>query len=283
MLIGIIITFWQPCLATMDLNAFKPSVVVDHKKAKKKSYKICYDLLELAWFKEPSPNNLFFNPAQRDSDTFGLWEKSVKRPTMDRHFCPSASTSEDHKESFLTYPPSICADPKMKDLLKSKPLVGFLGGRKLLDFPDPLFEKNHTPFKEIPLFAITQHQANLSLCNTASMSQLCNRMQDYMSWILENWDNYLDLSAFPGSSSPDNRFVGEPATHSVPIKQQILSDMIGDSNWLFDCFPHIRYGLKLVSNGLHSSMEYNTAMMIASSHLGRQLVLSHCGEKRQAN
>ena len=104
------------------------SEVVDHSKAKKKSYKINYDLPSLGWFKDPPPDELFFNPLQKEPDTFGTWEKTMKRPTTDRYFCPSSSTSEDHKESFLSCPPSVCADPKMRKLLESKPLVKSLPG-----------------------------------------------------------------------------------------------------------------------------------------------------------
>ena len=38
--------------------------------------------------------------------------------------------------------------------------------------------------------------------------------------------------------------------------------------------------MKLVTNGLHSTMEYNAATMIASSHLGNAVVLSHCTENK---
>ena len=37
---------------------------------------------------------------QRIPDTYGIWGKSAKLPTMDRHFCPADSTSEDHKAAF---------------------------------------------------------------------------------------------------------------------------------------------------------------------------------------
>ena len=83
------------------------SEVVDHTKAKKKSYKINYDPPSLGWFKDPPPDDLYSNPLQKDLDTFVLWDKSIKRPTTDRLFCPSISTDEDHKESFITCPPSV--------------------------------------------------------------------------------------------------------------------------------------------------------------------------------
>ena len=41
--------------------------------------------------------------------------------------------------------------------------------------------------------------------------------------------------------------------------------------------------MKLVSNGLHSSMEYNAATLVASKHLGRSVVLSHCTERNSAD
>ena len=76
------------------------SAVVDHNKAKKKSYKISYDVPDLGWFKDPPPDELFFCPLQKDPDTFGLWKKTTRRPTTDRNFCPSSSSAEDSKESF---------------------------------------------------------------------------------------------------------------------------------------------------------------------------------------
>ena len=115
------------------------------------------------------PDELFSNPLQRDPAIFGLWDKSVKRPTTDRHFCPSASTSEDHKESFLSCPPSVCADSKMRKHLESKPLVKSLPrGKKILELPDPVFTKKPVSFKETPLSTVTQLQAKLPLSQTFS-------------------------------------------------------------------------------------------------------------------
>ena len=160
------------------------SEVVDHTKAKRKSYKINYDTPSLGWFKDPPPDELFFNPLQKEPDTFGTWEKTMRRPTTDRYFCP---TSKDHKESFLSCPPSVCVDPKMRKLLESKPLDKSLPGGKILELPDPVFTKKHVPFKDPPLFTVTQHQAKVSLGNTAAMSQMCAGIRDYIldSWQLE--------------------------------------------------------------------------------------------------
>ena len=47
-------------------------------------------------------------------------------------------------------------------------LGGISGGKKALELSDPVFEKNQVTFKEIPLFAITEHQAKLSLGNYSS-------------------------------------------------------------------------------------------------------------------
>ena len=138
-------------------------------------------------------------------------------------FCPS-STSENHKESFLSCPPSVCVDLKMRKLLESKPLVKlFPRGKKILDLPDPVFTKKHVPFKETPLFTVTQHQAKLSLGNTAAMSQVCGGVQDFMSWMVDNWDNQLDVSTYSGSSSPGNRVTVEPAVHAAMVNNQFMA------------------------------------------------------------
>ena len=76
----------------------------------------------------------------------------------------------------------------MRKLLESKPLIKSLpGGKNILELPDPLFSnKKQVPFKETPLFAVTQHQAKLSLGNTATMSQVYGGIQDFISWMVDN-------------------------------------------------------------------------------------------------
>ena len=84
--------------------------------------------------KDPSPNDAISFPWQTKTDEFGLWNKSTKRSTSDRFFCPSQGSSDDSKESFLTCPPASCSDPQLKMLLDSKPLVkGIAGGKKALE------------------------------------------------------------------------------------------------------------------------------------------------------
>ena len=257
--------------------------MVDHTKVKKKAYKIHYEPPPMGWFKDPKPDHLSSNPLQKEPDTFGLWDKSVKRPTTDRHFCPSVSTAEDLKESFLTCPPSVCVDPNMKALLESKPLVKSIsGGRKRLELPAAMFTDKNIHFKETPLFAVTQHQSKLSLGNTAAMAQVCGGIQGFMSWLVDNWNSQLDVSTYSGSSVPGNRAV-EPSFHAATVEAQISAGLISKSPWLFDLFSHLRDSMKLVTNGLHSSMEYNAATMVASSHLGREVVLSHLTENRSAD
>ena len=45
----------------------------------------------------------------------------------------------------------------------------------------------------------------------------------------------------------------------------------------------MRDALDLVTNGLISSMEYNTSTMVASKHYGRSVVLNHCSENAIAD
>ena len=125
---------------------------------------------EIGWLKDPPANDVICIPWQAKPVEFGLWKKSTKRPTSDRFFCPNQGSSDDTKESFLSCPPASCADPRFKKLLESKPLVkGIVGGKKSLELTDPVFEQDQVTFKEIPLFAVTEHQAKLSLGNIAAM------------------------------------------------------------------------------------------------------------------
>ena len=85
-----------------------------------------------------------------------------------------------------------------------------------------MFEKDQVSFNETPLFAVTEHQAKLSLGNTAAMSQVCSGIQDYMSWIVDNWDNKFDLSSYPGSSSPGNRAPNDPSVHADTVRSRLV-------------------------------------------------------------
>ena len=151
-------------------------------------YKIHFVPPALAWFKHPKPDPRFYHPSQQTPDLIGLWDPAIKRPTTDRHFTPSTPSSEDIRERFLTCPPSVCSDPALKALLESKPLTRSVSGKKQLALPGRMFNKTHVNFKETPLFAITQHQSKLALGNTAAMAQLCSGMQDFLSWLVDNWD-----------------------------------------------------------------------------------------------
>ena len=185
--------------------------------------------------KDPPPNDVISFPWQTKPDEFGLWNKSTSRPTSDRFFCPSQGSSDDSKESFLTSPPASCADPKFKKLLESKLLVrGISGGKKALELSDPVFEKNQVTFKEIPLFAITEHQAKLSLGNLAAMSQVCSGIQDYLTWIVDNSDQKKDLSTYDGFSSPGDRSPADPLDHANSVRRQITDGMNSGSSWLFE-------------------------------------------------
>ena len=52
------------------------SVAVDHNHAKKKSYKVCYDIPKLGWFNQPPPDDLHDDANLRIPDTYGVWSKS---------------------------------------------------------------------------------------------------------------------------------------------------------------------------------------------------------------
>ena len=236
-------------------------------------YKIHFVPPALAWFKHPKPDPRFHHPSQLTPDLIGLWDPAIKRPTTDRHFTPSTPSSEDIRERFLSCPPSVCSDSALKALLESKPLTRSVSGKKELALPGRMFNKTHVNFKETPLFAITQHQSKLALGNTAAMAQLCSGMQDLLSWLVANWDNPLDISSYKGSSLPGSEAVA-PSPHSDSVSVQIQSGLLHKSTWLPDLLTHLRDGLQVVGNGLQSSMEYNAATMVASSHAGRELVLN---------
>ena len=147
------------------------SVVDINLKVKKKSFKISYDLRDITWLMDPPATKGIKVPLPDILDEFGLWQKSTKRHTTDRFFTPNEK--DETKEDSLTCPPAACADLKFKKPLESK-LLGksITGGKKYLDLPVPFYD-NRISFKEIPLFAITEHHAKLSLGNLAAMSQVC--------------------------------------------------------------------------------------------------------------
>ena len=242
----------------------------------KRSYRIKYDVPPQGWFQDPPPDTEYYDSELKVRDTFGFWDDSWKRPTTDRYFLPKEPMDEDSKANFLTAPPSICVDPKLKDLLESRPLVRNQEGKKCLFLPDPIFESDKVSFKEMPLFAISQHHAKLAFANTASMAQVQVGMHDLLSWLLFYWNAKVDLSSYPGTPSPGNRVVPQMVPSTFTINQQILADLMSGKSWLFDLLSHLRDGMKLSHNGLQTSLGYNAATMIASVHAGRSQVLNNC-------
>ena len=254
-------------------GCIQASEIIDNKVLKR-AYKIHYEPPSIGWFKNPEPDPRYHHPVQKTADAVGFWDRAIKRPTTDRHFTPSSTSSEDIRERFLTCPPAVCSDPSLKVLLESKPLVKSVQGKKELELPGRMFSRNLVKFKETPLFAITQHQSKLAFGNTAAMAQLCGGMQDFLSWLVENWNNFLDITTYMGPSvrgiQPD-----DPSPHTDTVADQLQAGLVNQSTWLPDMFAHFRDGLQVVANGLRSSLEYNAATMVASSHSGRELVLSH--------
>ena len=133
-------------------------------------------------------------PTQTEKDTFGLWHPSTKRPSTDRNFNPKDKANRSgHEEAKgrpkLTCPPSECSSSKYRELLESEPLVkSEVGNKKILDLPIPFFKKSQIPFKEIPLFAITENHAKLCLTNLAAMLQVCTGIYDHPAWLVESMD-----------------------------------------------------------------------------------------------
>ena len=247
----------------------------------KRAYKIHFVPPPLAWFKHPKPNPISRHIMQKEPDDIGLWDASTKRPTTDRHFIPAPSTSEDTKEHFLTGPPAVCADSDLKALLDSKPLVKTVQGKQKLELPGNMFAVDHVNFKETPLFAITQHQAKLALRNNMAVAQLCSGMMEHLDWLVTNWGNPLDVSTFKGTTPGYES--APPSAHELSVADQIKEGLLNNSTWLPDLLSHLRDGLQVASNGLRTSMEYNAATMVASSHSGRLLVNSHLSEDKDAN
>ena len=140
-------------------------------------------------------------------DFYLIVNNSTKRPTTDRFFTPNEKDDET-KEAFLTCPPAACVDQKIRKLLESKPFVkSIIGSKKYLDLPLPFFDEKRITFKEVPLFAITEQHAKLSLGNLTAMSQLYTGIQDYLSWIIKHFELKKDMSSYDGTSSQERRFL----------------------------------------------------------------------------
>ena len=154
--------------------------------------------------------------SQSDKDTFGLWHTSVKRPSTDRNFNPKEKSNrfgfeEARGRPKLTCPPSVCSSSKYRDFLESEPLVKSDAGKKqVLELPTPFFQDSHIPFKEIPLFAVTENHAKLCLGNLVALSQMCTGIFDYLSWLIDSLDLNFDVSSYGGSKSPGDRNLPDP-------------------------------------------------------------------------
>ena len=145
-----------------------------------------------------------------------------------------------------------------------------------------MFTPSHVSFKQMPLFAVTHHQAKLAYANTAAMAQVQHNMHDRLAWILHFWDSKVDLTSYPGTSSPGNRVVPEPRPSDLTINQQIQADLAAGKPWLFDLLSNLRDAIRLTHNGLETSLGYNAATIVASAHAGRSIVLDNCKQHSDA-
>ena len=114
-------------------------IVVDNQQKRKYVYKIKFDAPAKGWLVDPPPKKTYSSGDLKEPDSFGTWDE-LKRPTTDRFFVPKEIQDEDSSSSFLTGPPSVCAEgSKLKALLDSKPLVRNHENKKCLFLPDPMF------------------------------------------------------------------------------------------------------------------------------------------------
>ena len=94
-----------------------------------------------------------------------------------------------------------------------------------------------------------------------------------MDWLVANWNNPLDVSSFKGSAPGLQS--DAPSAHARSVADQIKEGLLLNSTWLPDMPSHLRDGLQMASFGLRSSMEYDAATRMTSSHSGWLLVISH--------
>ena len=260
-------------------SSFNPNTGVT-----KHSNKILYDFPEFSWLKDPKADLAGKHPFQTTPDSFGLWPKDLKRPSADRYLLPNKGSSEEEKEYFLSCPPASCADLTAKEFLESKPLVKSVSTKKVLDLKvPPIFTPSEAKFKDFPLFSVTDHHARRSLGNNLALSQVVSNMKSFVSWLISHWEDQVDISQYPGTTSPGNRDVQDEVVHSLSVQEQIVEDIATGNSWLFNTLTSLRDGLQLVANGLHSSSEINVATLVASRHHGRSVVLNHCSENANAD
>ena len=146
-----------------------------------------------------------------------------------------------------------------------------------------MFVAKYVSFKQMPLFAVTHHQAKLAYANTAAMAQAQHNMHDLLAWLLHFWNTKVDMLSYPGTHSPGNRVVPEPLPSALTINQQIQADLAAGKTWLFDLLSNLRDGMKLTHNGLETSLGYNVATIVASVHAGRTIILENCTQNKDAD
>ena len=106
-------------------------------------------------------------------------------------------------------------------------------------------------------------------------------------------DLNLDINSYGGSSSPGDHIPTVPVAHAGTIREQLVEDLTseqqrlknplaGGSSIMLDILCNIRDAMELLQNGMLSSMEYNTASMVAAKHHARKMVLNHSTQSPQA-
>ena len=84
-----------------------------------------------------------------------------------------------------------------------------------------------------------------------------------------------------------------PVVHTGTIREQLVEDLTseqqkletplaGGSSIMLDILCNIRDAMELLQNGMLSSMEYNTASIVAAKHHACKMVLNHSTQSPQA-
>ena len=73
---------------------------------------------------------------------------------------------------------------------------------------------------------------------------------------------------YTGTSSLWGCAPEDSSDHTNSVGQQILDGMAQGSTWLIETFTCIYEGIDLVTNGLHSTCEYNAPLWLLLSIMG---------------
>ena len=86
-----------------------------------------------------------------------------------------------------------------------------------------------------------------------ALLQVISNMKFLISWLVLHWEDDVDITQYPGTTSMGDLEAPDEVAHLLSVKEQIFKDLSSGNSWLWDTLTSFHASFQLVYNGFHSS------------------------------